>query len=76
MTTHPFPATQSPTFDAEYFNQLCSNRILIDYRCYLYLVRIFDELPERYQPAALKLITEREIACDKALNYVVTGEKQ
>ena len=76
MTTkHLFPATQLPSFDNEHFNDLSGKRNHLDYKCYLFLCKILDDIPERYHPSALELINNRELACDAALHYVTTGVK-
>ena len=73
--THLFPATQKPDFDAEHFNNLSVKRNHLDYQCFLFLLKILNEIPERHYDAAIKLLDERDRACDEALHYAITGVK-
>ena len=73
--THLFPATQRPDFDAEHFNNLSVKRNHLDYQCYLFLCKILNDLPERYYSDADDLLTNRDRACDLALQYLITGVK-
>ena len=76
MPTHLFPATQLPSFDNEHFTKLSHKRNHMDYKCFLFLRKILNDLPERHYHSAVKLLDARDHACDAALHYVTTGVKQ
>lgn len=73
---HLFPATQNPDFDNEHFTELSTKRNYLDYKCFLFLLKILDDIPEHHYPAAMKLLNKRDQACDAALHYAITGVKQ
>ena len=73
---HLFPATQLLSFDNEYFNDLSVKRNHLDYKCFLFLLKILNDIPERHYHSAVKLLDQRDHACDAALHYVTTGVKQ
>ena len=75
MSTHLFPATQKIDFDFDYFYKLSAKRNELDYQCYMFLCKVLDDLPERYYSEADELLKNRDIAYDKTLRYLTSGEK-
>lgn len=76
MSDHLFPATQKINFDFEHFYELSTKRNHLDFQCYMLLCKVLDDLPERCYSEANDLINNRSRACDEALHYLTTGEKQ
>lgn len=76
MSNHLFPATQKPDFDTDYFYGLSEKRKYLDFQCYMFLCKVLDDLPERHYQEADELINNRDIAYDKAIKYLLSGEKK